>query len=172
LSRRRLDRAEQAARGRGLPAATLTDEAERLALVDVEVHAVDRAHVADRALEEAFPDRKELLQPGDAEQRRSCAHGYRKQLTAWPWPTGRSSGSRRSHVPAMNSVQRGWKGHPDGRSNGCGTLPAIGVSRSRVRARMRGIERSSARVYGCFGSWKIASTGACSTTRPRYITAT
>ena len=37
---------------------------------------------------------------------------------------------------------------------------------------MRGIERSSARVYGCRGSWKIASTGACSTTRPRYITAT
>ena len=37
---------------------------------------------------------------------------------------------------------------------------------------MRGIERSSARVYGCFGAWKIASTGACSTTRPRYITTT
>ena len=31
---------------------------------------------------------------------------------------------------------------------------------------MLGIERSSAWVYGCFGSWKMSSTGPCSTTRP------
>ena len=37
---------------------------------------------------------------------------------------------------------------------------------------MRGMERRSAWVYGCLGAWKISSTGACSTTRPRYITAT
>jgi hypothetical protein len=59
----RLDGPQHAARGGGLAAAALTNEAERLALVDVEVHAVDRAHVADRALEKALLDGEELLEP-------------------------------------------------------------------------------------------------------------
>ena len=37
----------------------------------------------------------------------------------------------------MNSGHRGWKGHPDGRSYGWGTAPAIGVSLDSV-GRMRG----------------------------------
>jgi hypothetical protein len=66
---RRLDRTEDAARRRRLAAAALADEAERLALVDVEVDPVDRAHVALRTLQEALPDRKELLQFLDPQQR-------------------------------------------------------------------------------------------------------
>ena len=70
LPLRRLDGAQHAARRGGLATAALAHQAERLALVDVEVDAVDGAHVADRALEEALLDGKELLQPGDAQERR------------------------------------------------------------------------------------------------------
>ena len=56
-----------------LPQPLSPTSAERLALVDVKVDAVHGAHVADRPLQKALPDRKELLQAGDPEQRRSAA---------------------------------------------------------------------------------------------------
>jgi hypothetical protein len=64
LARRWLDRAQDAAGGGGLATAALPHQAQRFPLVDVEIDAVHRSHVAHRALPEALPDRKELLQPG------------------------------------------------------------------------------------------------------------
>ena len=76
LARRRLDRAKDAARRRGLSAAAFAHESQRLAFVDVEVDAVHRAHVSDRPPQQSLPDRKELLQAGDAKERPSVrAHG-------------------------------------------------------------------------------------------------
>src|SRR5262249_31339141 len=71
LAAGRLDGPQHTARGGRLAAAALPDQAERLSLVDVEVDAIDRAHVADGALEEALLDREELLEAGDAQQGRS-----------------------------------------------------------------------------------------------------
>ena len=48
LARRRLDQAEDAAPGRRLAAARLADQAERLALLDRERHAIDRPHAPTR----------------------------------------------------------------------------------------------------------------------------
>jgi WD40 repeat protein len=53
-------------------------DGQRLAFVDVKVDAVDRADVADRPLQEALANGKELLEPGHPEQdpvgegQRSC----------------------------------------------------------------------------------------------------
>ena len=68
LAPRRLDGPQDAPRRRGLSAAALADQAQRLPLVDVKVDAVHRPDVAHRPLPEALPDRKELLQPGDPQQ--------------------------------------------------------------------------------------------------------
>ena len=55
------------ARERGLAAAGLPHQAERLARIDLEVDAVDRVHVADVVLEQdPARDREVLLQPLDA----------------------------------------------------------------------------------------------------------
>src|SRR5215470_1292192 len=69
LAAGRIDRSEDAPRRGGLAAAALTDQAQGLALVDVKVDAVDRAHVAHRPLQEALADGKELSQPRDTQQR-------------------------------------------------------------------------------------------------------
>jgi hypothetical protein len=75
----RLDGPHDAARGGRLAAAALPHEAECLALVDVEVDAVDRADVTHRPLPEAAPDREELLQPLHPQERlvdgRGVNHG-------------------------------------------------------------------------------------------------
>ncbi len=68
---RRLERAQDAARRGRLSAAALPDQSQRLALVDVEVDAVHRAHVSNRPPQQSLADRKELLQAGDAKERRS-----------------------------------------------------------------------------------------------------
>ena len=119
LARGRLDRPQDAARGRGLAAAALPDQAQRLALVDVEVDAVHRADVAHRPLQEALPDRKELLQPGDPQEgvwwrRGSFVEEAAHRVAGRP-PAAASAPPDRSG-PAMNSGQRGWKGQPVGRS--------------------------------------------------------
>jgi peptide/nickel transport system ATP-binding protein len=104
---------------------------------------------------------------------RACSSAvYRWQLTSRPAPTGISGGSTTSQTPGIISGQRVWNGHPFGRLNGLGTIPWTGRKRSRERRPTRGIEASSARVYGCFGSRNSERTSAVSTTRPRYITTT
>ena len=81
--------------------------------------------------------------------------------------------SRDSQPQALVATgQRGWKAQPSG------GLAASGISpRGRSRAMLRsgsgsGIARSSAWVYGCFGSRKISSVSPTSTIRPRYMMAT
>src|SRR5439155_10206453 len=69
LAAGRLDRSQDAARRGSLAAAALPHQAQGLALVDVKVDAVDRPNVADRPLQEALANRKELLQAGYSEQR-------------------------------------------------------------------------------------------------------
>jgi len=64
-----LDQADQQPRGRGLAAARLADDAERLALGDGEVHAVDRLHRREGAVEHAAAHREVLDQAAHREQR-------------------------------------------------------------------------------------------------------
>jgi hypothetical protein len=75
-------RMRQRAVGR-LATAALPHEPQRLALVDVEVHAVHRADMPDRPLQEAPANREELLKPlhlqerlgGRRARRRGGRHG-------------------------------------------------------------------------------------------------
>ena len=57
-SGRRLDEPENGPADGRLPAARLADQGQRPAARDGEVHAVDRAHMADRALEDSCTDRE------------------------------------------------------------------------------------------------------------------
>ena len=150
----RLDGAQDAARGGGLAAAALADQAERLALVDVEVDAVDRAHVADRPLA-GSPSGSERASAGPAtsqEQALARPRSFVEEAAHRVAIADRLQVRRLAdrNVPAMNSGQRGWKGQP--------RRPVVGMGHRRPRSaaaaracatRMRGIERSSARVYGC-----------------------
>ena len=84
---------------------------------------------------------------------------------------GRQRRARRR--PAIASGQRGWKGQPvrprvgmrdralDGRAGASAASPARSGSSAAASA-----------CRGACGSWKIASTGPRSTSRPRYITTT
>ena len=69
LAGRRLEQLGDHPPGRGLAAAGLADQAQRLAGLDVEVHAVDGLDRADLALQHALADREVLLQPAHRQQR-------------------------------------------------------------------------------------------------------
>jgi len=69
LAAGRRHRSQDAARGGGLAAARLADQAERLALLYGEAHVVDRPHGGNDAPAEASADLEELLQPADLEDR-------------------------------------------------------------------------------------------------------
>ena len=58
-----------------LPQPELAHQAERLALADVEAHAVDGMHPIDLAREDAAGNREVLLEIADGEQRRLVCHG-------------------------------------------------------------------------------------------------
>jgi len=79
-------------------------------------------------------------------------------------------GSCKVHSGVPNT-QRGWKRQPGGTRPGGGRVPSITSRRARSSS-MRGMLPRRPSVYGCCGSSKIAATGARSTTRPAYITAT
>src|SRR3954447_16130986 len=82
-----------------------------------------------------------------------------------------STGSLVWHTASANG-QRVWNRQPGGGSIGFGGSPVIGGSSTRGAGSIDGRDASSARVYGCCGCPKIASTGPSSTTLPRYITST
>ena len=64
-----------------MPEPELADDADRLALADAERNAVDRLHVADRALKEAALDREpDLDRPGLDDDRRVRRHRVRAAL--------------------------------------------------------------------------------------------
>ena len=99
----RLQQLEHGASDRGLAAARLADEAQRLAAPDVERHPVHRPHLAGDPREDALSDREELPQPADLQERRRLA-GWRRagrgRGSAWGRGSGRgvhaSPPSRRS----------------------------------------------------------------------------
>ena len=67
-ARSRLDQLQNRARQSRLPAARLADEPERLALLHLEIDAVDRMDLTDGPLENALSDREvldEVLDPQD-----------------------------------------------------------------------------------------------------------
>ena len=77
-----------------------------------------------------------------------------------PFADRREAAAPVSQRPGMKEAQRGWKGQPVGRLNGCGIDPLMVGSFTRGTESMLGIDCSSAFVYGCFGSWKMSSTVA------------
>ena len=84
-----LDEAQDEAADRGLAAARLAHQAQRLAAPDDEVHAVDGPDLRDRALEHAAPDGEGLGQAADLDQRLGRPGGRR------PWPPSRDDARRR-----------------------------------------------------------------------------
>ncbi len=82
-ARRGFDQSENRATGGGLAASRLPHERKRLALGDVERHAVHGAHLAAHAAEDPALDREVFFQVADGEQgRRTHGHG-RVALQDW-----------------------------------------------------------------------------------------
>src|SRR6187200_1129312 len=69
----RLDEAQQQLADGRLAAAGLADQAQRLARIDREAHAIDRLDPGDRARQQAAPQREMLLQAGDFDHRAHAA---------------------------------------------------------------------------------------------------
>jgi hypothetical protein len=90
-----LDQAQQEPRQRRLAAAGLADDPERLGRIDVERHAVDRAHPGVGALQHAAAQREVLAQPARLEQRRPAV--VRAQLRI-------SIASRRPSESRLNAI--------------------------------------------------------------------
>ena len=140
--RGRLDRAQDAARGRGLAAAALADQRQRLALVDVEADAVHRPHVADRPLQEALPDGKELLEARATSssecvrrgRRHGCAFVEEAARRVRRAPTGceRRLAARSQRAGHELRAARMERAARSAGCTGCGIEPAIVGSRSRV----------------------------------------
>ena len=165
---RRRDEVEDLQQRGGLAAAGLADEAERLALADVEVDPVDGVDGADPALEhralhqrevpsqsvEAQHLRRSLAgQPRRAAARRSRAAGRcrrRPRLPAAISPLrmhaaqvpGRGrlerAPARPSRQASMTIGQRGANGQPGGRLTSDGGLPSIGTSADFSASSRRG----------------------------------
>ena len=74
----RLRRPQDQSPGRGLAAAGLADQAERLALVDLEADAVDGLDLADHAAQQPALDREVLLEVAHLEQDRSAPVGLHR----------------------------------------------------------------------------------------------
>jgi hypothetical protein len=102
----RIDQPQQQAPDGRLAAARLADEAEGLAAPDVERHAVDGLHLADRALQDAAPDREVLDEVVDLDERRA-PFGHASPSTdpapvAAAAPTGMSVGASGITLPAAS----------------------------------------------------------------------
>ena len=132
--------AEHEPRRRGLAAARLADEGERLAPRDIEAHVGDGAHPTHRPPEDPGPHGEVLDETADLEERRRCRVGRRapwrahpaparrlagvtspRASTRWhvltcPGPTTTSGGSTVAHgAGTSRNGQRGWKAQPSGR---------------------------------------------------------
>src|SRR3954447_3783106 len=110
----RVEQAGDQARRGGLAAAGLPHQAERLALHDVERHAVDSVHGADLALEQdPARDREVLDEVADLDQRLGHA-GLSSSLTDWRSSSGclpsRSSAQMRLRVDEASRHAAWWPG--------------------------------------------------------------
>ena len=125
----RLEQAEDAVAGRGLAGAGLADEAERLALADLEADAVHGPDEVDRPVDQqARLDREVLLEVGDLEERRAV----RAHETA---PAG-------SREPARSQV--GWAERTQWPEPHLAQLRRLGRARV-VAVRVRAPRREAAR---------------------------
>src|SRR4249920_737311 len=187
---------------RGLARAGLAHEADRLATLHLEVHAVDGTYLADHAPQkETLGDREVDADVPDLEQR-----VLRRHARAW----GRGAGSNPGRSGCASSTSGGVTGLWQAtRWPVAGSSPEPGGTRSGIRSQQasslhahrgakghplgsvrrsggepsigrstptspssRGIECSSPTVYGCLGFANSSRVGADSTTLPAYITAT
>src|SRR5206468_343481 len=112
--RTRLDQPQDQARRRGLAAARLADEAQRLALREREADAVDRVDHAPATGEPRAADVEPLLQPGDLEER----PGHHA-------PPPRQQ--RRLRTCEKNRGEAGWP--PKSSPDGFGVCPAVSSPR-------------------------------------------
>ena len=112
----RLEKADQRPAERRLAAAGLPDEPDGLAAEDVEVDAVDGLQLADRALENALPDGKVLLdraRPDERVRRRGLRDGLRLGAHATTW---RSRDARRPLSQSQHADSCGGTGRSGGSS--------------------------------------------------------
>ena len=184
LARGRIDGANDAARRRGLAAAAFADQRQRLARRRCgssrrrrRAHARRRAGGSPCWIGKCFlrlRPRAAASAPAIAAVMRRLPRRRGSSCTVWPSPTATwRRHRRRSQMPGMNDGQRGWNGHPVGRL--LRMRHAAGDGRELLARRPRRRSESIAAAPLCRGalaSWKIASTGALSTTSPRYITTT
>ena len=121
LTGRRRDGAQDAAGSRGLAAAALADERQRLSPLEKEGHVVHRLHVADGLLENPPPYGEILLQPSHVEEHGPVRADGAARHVRPPLIIGRESSlpafPRR---PAGEAVPRGRSGRQWRRRNGDG----------------------------------------------------
>ena len=172
---------------RRFPTARLADEAEYLALCDLEIDSVHGVHdcvlVAAKEPGHASAEREVLDEAPNLEQRlshpRSRAPGARPATHCSEWmhavarsvPNGPEREIARRCSPACTNGHRGWKRQPGGGAARSGGEPGIVASVSRTTS-TSGTDRRRLSVYGCRGSRKTSSIGPVSTTWPAYMTAT
>ncbi len=162
----RLDGAQHEAAGRRLAAPALAHQPERLARLDREADAVDRAHergVGANAGEQPCGSGKCLARSSTSSSGAIHAGPPRASDAAWlalPFPTRWQAAT--CPAPARHSVgtsaaqrgsangQRGWKRQPEGSAVSPGITP--GMAPSRAPSSSPGRQAISARVYGWAGA--------------------
>src|SRR5206468_934791 len=166
LARGGLDEAEHETPEGRFARARLADQAEGLARLDGERHAVHGPHPGARPAEEPAPDREVLAHLAHLDQRRH----RRMHAARWPGACSSSGGT----TPAQSAITCGYRSrkvHPLGRRRRSGTCPGM-ASRRSWPPPIPGVERKRPSGWGCNGRSKISSTDACSTIRPAYMIAT
>ncbi|EAU65581.1 conserved hypothetical protein [Stigmatella aurantiaca DW4/3-1] len=171
-----LDEPQQGTPQGALATAALPHQSERLTAHHIEAHAVHGLHRAANAPQQPSAHREVRLHVPYLEQ--GLTHGAGTGLWhAADWPSRLSS--RRGSTWAQTSSARSHrsrKRQPPGRRRRLGTMPGMALNRLRSppasTSWKEGMERNRPAVYGWAGRAKRAFTGACSTTRPAYITTT
>ena len=177
----RLDQPQDAPAGRRLAAPGFADQPEGLALVDAEGHVVDGAH--DRALAKERSLSRKLL--GEVATSRSGITLTASRMPVRPPGRGGSTSQRvrcpRPGTPCRPAcaLAHGSKrsGHRGANAQPGGSWPSGGtVALDGAQARARRAARDRRHQPPGVGMLRIARTGlrtgACSTIRPAYITAT
>ena len=135
----RLDQPQDRAADRGLAAAGLADQRERLAGADRQRHAVDRVDIAGGAAQQALLDREVLLEVLDLEHSgrgSGMAGSVQPRRSASTPPSAPGASPRRPALPGGSgrsaNGQRGANAQPGGRLVSAGTMPGISCSRRFV----------------------------------------
>ncbi len=159
----------------GLAAARFADEPERAAALERERHVVDGVHVADLAQQHAGAH-----WGSDFRRLRTSSSGAVTRAPASDGTRRSDRGQHCSSAAARTCGSARWRScsdwrsvQPGGMSASAGTTPSIAGSTVFARGvACRGTEAIRPRVYGWRGAANSCSTGACSATRPAYMTST